>query len=117
MCAVSKLFKGIRFPERTVASIQRYAFSRNLNFSEAVIELCERSLNEDYDKGFAPHVDKVIVERLDRQARIDEQNGGIRDEQMLNDISEEMERLALRLEGHINDWGERTLDYIEEAVR
>lgn len=108
--------KTIRFSEHLAASIQRYAYSRNLNYSEAVIELCSRSLNGEYDKEFAPHVDKVIVERLDRQARIDEQNGGIRDEQMLNDISEEMERLALRLEGHINDWGERTLDYIQEAV-
>lgn len=108
--------KTIRFSERFAASIQRYAFSRNLSFSEAVIELCARSLNGEYDKEFAPHVDKVIVERLDRQARIDEQNGCIRDEQMLNDIFEEMERLALRMEAHINDWGERTLDYIEEAV-
>lgn len=57
-------FEGLQLEE-----IRAYAERRNVSFSEAVRDLCSRSLHGDFDRAYAPVIGRMVADEADAAVR------------------------------------------------
>ena len=61
--------KSIRIEERLAKEISHYARENKMNFSQAIADLCARSLHNEFDIAYAPTISRVIKDSDASQMR------------------------------------------------